>query len=146
MRSNGAPAIKASALPPNTISMSDRGGRTLVKCRACGAWRSLKRKMITHHRGPHVPGADAWPAEFRPPAPWCPGGGQKIVMDLTHEEWAASLAVASCDAERRRGTRPVKRPTEAAALAAIARSEAEARTAVKPAPARSRSRRLAAIT
>jgi hypothetical protein len=110
MRSNGAAAIKASSLPPNLISMSDRGGCTLVACPVCGVWRSLKRKMITPHRGPDVPGADAWPAEFRPPAPWCSGGGQKITMDLTHDEWAAKLADACREAGQRRGTRVMRRP------------------------------------
>ncbi|GAA2630935.1 hypothetical protein GCM10010411_81110 [Actinomadura fulvescens] len=115
MRSNGRPIILASKLPPNLLSLSDRGGCTLIGCPECGVWRSIKRSMITPHRGPNVPGADAWPAEFRPPAPWCPGSGQKVKVDLSFEEWRARLAEASRHAGQRRRTRVIPRPKPPAA-------------------------------
>lgn len=90
MRHNGQPVILASSLPPNLISLRGEGegrGRARVACPACGRWRSIKRGMVTAHRGPHVPGADAWPAELRPRPLRCLGSGQRIRVDLSFEEW-----------------------------------------------------------
>ncbi|TMR27355.1 hypothetical protein [Actinomadura geliboluensis] len=119
MYSNGRPVIRLSSLPPNLVSMSDRGGCTLVGCPDCGAWRSVKRSMITPHRGPDVPGADAWPNEFRPPAPWCPGSGQKVRVDLTFEEWRARLEEGCRQSGQRRRTRVMPRPKPPVARAVV---------------------------
>ncbi|WP_157432864.1 hypothetical protein [Actinomadura rifamycini] len=109
MRHNGQPVILASKLPPNLISLSERSC-ALVACPSCGAWKSIKRGMISAHRGPHVPGADAWPAEFRPSPPRCPGSGHRVRVDLTVDEHRERLAEACRDAGRRRGTKVMPRP------------------------------------
>ena len=111
MRHNGRPVIFASSLPPNLLSLSPRGGCALVACPDCGKWRSIKRGMITAHRGPYVPGAEAWPAEFRPSPPRCPGSGQRVRIDESYVEWRARLNAAVREAGRRRGTRVMSRPT-----------------------------------
>ncbi|GLZ14171.1 hypothetical protein Acsp04_44060 [Actinomadura sp. NBRC 104425] len=110
MRHNGRPVILASSLPPNLLSLSARGGCALVECPDCGKWRSMKRGMITAHRGPHVPGAEAWPAEFRPSPPRCPGSGQRVRVDESYAEWRARLDAAVREAGQRRGTRVIPRP------------------------------------
>lgn len=109
MRHNGQPVILASKLPPNRISLSERSC-ALVVCPGCGKWKSIKRGMVTAHRGPHVPGADAWPAEFRPSPPRCPGSGQRVRVDLSVGEWRGRLADGSREADRRRSTRVIPRP------------------------------------
>ncbi|GAA2156646.1 hypothetical protein GCM10009727_65600 [Actinomadura napierensis] len=118
MRHNGQPVILASSLPPNLISLSERSC-TLVACPECGRWKSIKRGMVTPHRGPHVPGADAWPAEFRPSPPRCPGSGQRIRIDLTFEEWRARLAAGCRQAGQRRRTRVMPRPKPPAMRAIV---------------------------
>ncbi|WP_157407865.1 hypothetical protein [Actinomadura atramentaria] len=110
MRHNGRPVILASRLTPNLLSLSDQGGCALVACPDCGCWRSVKRGMVTAHRGPDVPGADAWPAEFRPSPPRCPGSGQRVRIDVTFEQWRKELAEACFEAGKRRPTRVLPRP------------------------------------
>jgi hypothetical protein len=109
MRHNGRPVIIASKIVPNLVSMTEQG-HALVGCPDCGCWKSIKRGMITAHRGPEEPGADAWPAEFRPPRQRCPGSGQRIRLDLTYDQWRARLAEASRRAGQRRRTRVIPRP------------------------------------
>lgn len=118
MRHNGKPVILASKLPPSLISVSERSC-ALVVCSECGKWKSIKRGMVTAHRGPHVPGADAWPAEFRPSPPRCPGSGQRVRVDLSAEEWRQRLADASREAGRRRATRVIPRPKPPVARALV---------------------------
>ncbi|MGK5553979.1 hypothetical protein ACSNOI_20400 [Actinomadura kijaniata] len=110
MRHNGRPIILASKLPPNLLSLSDRGGCALVACPDCGAWKSVKRGMITAHRGPAIPGAEAWPAEFRPPSPRCPGSGQRVRIDESFDQWSARLRDAVRETSHRHPTRVLPRP------------------------------------
>ncbi|TMQ95974.1 hypothetical protein ETD83_21840 [Actinomadura soli] len=118
MRHNGQPVILASSLPPNLISLSERSC-ALVACPTCGAWKSIKRGMVTAHRGPHVPGADAWPAEFRPSPPRCPGSGQRVRVDLSVDQWRQRLADTCREAGRRRPTRVIPRPKPPVARAVV---------------------------
>ncbi|MEW2353047.1 hypothetical protein [Spirillospora sp. NPDC029432] len=109
MRHNGRPPILASSVAPNLLSMSEHGC-TLIACPSCGVWKSIKRGMVTAHRAPYEPGAEAWPAEFRPPRQRCAGSGQRVRLDLSVAEWEARLADASRQAGQRRRTRVIPRP------------------------------------
>lgn len=87
MRSNGRPALRASALSVEEILVHPRE-RVMVACRECGAWRTLKRSMVTPHR--EVSGRG-----------WCSGSGQKVLVDLAVGVWQARRTEAIRQAAQR---------------------------------------------
>ncbi|MGP3950978.1 hypothetical protein [Streptomyces sp. 7N604] len=107
MRHNGRPALKASEIRPNRITLYP-GEPITVVCGDCSTWRRLRRKMITPHRLKDR-GHGARKAR-------CPGSGQRITIDLTSEAWQTAFAAhleAAKDASKRRGTKVVRKPQPA---------------------------------
>jgi hypothetical protein len=86
---NGRPAIYASRLHPNLISLVPGEPPTVV-CVDCGRWCLLEHGMLRSHF---------------PDGAACRGGGQRIVFDLTAPQWRARLTEAERDAARRHGSR-----------------------------------------
>ncbi|MFJ6661598.1 hypothetical protein ACIQNG_35405 [Streptomyces sp. NPDC091377] len=112
MRHNGRPPVKASEMRPENLSLRENEPR-LVVCADCDTWRLLKRSMITPHRA-----SDATPDRetrryFGDKAAGgrrCPGSAQRIIIDITTEQWAEQLLTAESTAAGRRTTRPVRKP------------------------------------
>lgn len=89
MRHNERPAMPTSSFTPNMLSLY-AGEPPMVACPDCGRWRGLRRGMLAPHR--------ATDGVIR-----CPGGGQRIRIDLTPAEWQARLREAQRKTETRSG-------------------------------------------
>jgi hypothetical protein len=100
VRPSSRPALLASAIKPQNLNLRD-GERKLIVCPDCHTWRALRRNMIW----PHHPdlGQDGRPAR-------CPGSGQRIIMDITVEQWGEALAIGSQEAAARGGRRQFTKP------------------------------------
>ncbi|MGY1583844.1 hypothetical protein [Streptomyces sp. MN13] len=123
MRHNGRPVIKASTIRPEHLSLRE-GEPRMVVCPDCGTWRRLTRSMIHPHRdGVEQPRPEgrryrddataARPTNGRR----CPGSAQRIVIDITPEEWTERLLAAETTVVGRRTTRPIRKPRPQAAPA-----------------------------
>lgn len=107
---NGQPVILASTLSPEEIDMRD-GQPTMVACQVCGRMRLLKRSVVLWHNAPGC-------ASER-----CPGGGQRIRMDVSAAQIAERYRVAVIETAEIRPvyaayrTRPKAKPAVPAPVA-----------------------------
>jgi hypothetical protein len=143
MRHNGRVPIKASSLRPEHLNLRE-GEPRLVVCPDCETWHRLKRGMILPHR-------DGRPVERTEPRYFgdkpaggrrCNGSAQRIVIDITPEEWGEKLLAADSTATVRRSARQHHKPLPAPATqvhrmasmpgpsARLLAAQAEARNAV----------------
>lgn len=97
MHHNGQQVVLASTLPPNRIDLTP-GVRPSLACPTCGAWRLLRRGMITPHNTHGTMRR-------------CAGSGQRVTLDLTPAAWRARLAIGDRHAGMRHGTPVRLRPT-----------------------------------
>ncbi|MGH3341843.1 MAG: hypothetical protein ACRDPK_02980 [Carbonactinosporaceae bacterium] len=126
MRPKPGPPLLASELPADQLNLRP-GERRSVVCPACQRWRffhryrNRERNMIAAHRA--VPCTEDERIEFElrqrlgmlPPR--CPGSGQRIRLDITHQQWAEQLnrlqarrARSGQHATQRRPTRVQRKP------------------------------------
>ncbi|MFL4910895.1 hypothetical protein ACJ6WF_49360 [Streptomyces sp. MMS24-I2-30] len=117
MRHNGRAALNASAMRPEHLNLRENEP-TLVVCPDCATWRRLKRSMILPHR-------DGAPVEkterrYRGDKPSggrrCAGSAQRVVIDITAEEWGRRLLEADSTATGRRSARQHSKPLPAPAV------------------------------
>ncbi|MGW1988051.1 hypothetical protein ACWCPJ_37355 [Streptomyces collinus] len=116
MRHNGRAPLRASTMRPEHLNLRDNEPRLAV-CPDCQTWHRLKRSMILPHRAP-----DATPDETRryfgdKPAGGrrCAGSAQRVIIDITAEEWGQRLLAADSTATGRRATRQHSKPLPAPA-------------------------------
>lgn len=102
MRHNGQPRILASRIPPNQLFIRP-GYPTCVACTKCGTWRVLHRGVVKPHDRPGKTTRS------------CPGGGQRITVDITVGQWWTSLTEADRETASRRATQVVRKPIAAPA-------------------------------
>ncbi|GGS09322.1 MULTISPECIES: hypothetical protein [Streptomyces] len=116
MRHNGRAPLKASQMRPEHLNLRENEP-TLVVCPDCDTWHRLKRSMILPHRS----GAPVEKTERRyfgdKPAGGrrCPGSAQRVVIDITVEEWGRRLLEADSTATGRRSARQHSKPLPAPA-------------------------------
>lgn len=102
MHHNRRPPMKASALRPDQITLLE-GESPKAKCPDCRARRILKRGMVPKHYLSNEQG-DVTSVP-------CSGGGQRIELDLTPEQWGEAMFEASTDANQYRSKPVRKKPT-----------------------------------
>ncbi|MFJ3497827.1 hypothetical protein ACIPPJ_30140 [Streptomyces sp. NPDC086091] len=117
MRHNGRPALKASSLRPEHLSLR-QGETRMIVCPDCTTWHRLTRSMIHPHRDGVVPPkpesrryhdtSDTTPKPST--GRRCPGSAQRIEIDITPEQWTERLLTAESTASSRRTTNPVRKP------------------------------------
>lgn len=73
MKHNGRPPITATSLAPANINLYP-GEKPSAACPDCGRWRFIRRHML-------------WPHRTEDGKSRCPGSGQRIIIDLTPEQW-----------------------------------------------------------
>lgn len=112
MRHNGRPAIRASAMRPDHLSLRD-GEPRLAVCPDCDTWHRLTRSMIKPHRdsiGTPKTEERRYFGDKPTGGSRCPGSAQRIIIDLTPEEWGEKLLAAETTAASRRTARPSRKP------------------------------------
>lgn len=119
MRHNGRPAIQASTIHPHLITLHP-GERPTITCPDCDRWRVIRRGMIWPHRKT----ADSSKPRDRRQSPndrepRCPGSAQRVVIDLTADQWLAAFQEASRDAGARRPTAVRRKPRTVATPAVM---------------------------
>ena len=120
---NGQPVILASTLDPEEIDMRD-GQPTMVACQVCRRMRLLKRSIVLWH---NTPGS----ASER-----CPGGGQRIQMDVSAAQTAERFRVAVIETAEIRPvygtyrTRPKAKPATSAPVAYMNRNRSPRRAQI----------------
>lgn len=120
MRHNGRGPLLASQMRPEHLSLRENEP-VLVVCPDCNTWRRLKRSMILPHRdGVPVQRTERRYLGDKPSGGRrCNGSAQRIVIDITPEEWTERLLAAETTAAGRRTTRPVRKPRPQAAPAPV---------------------------
>ncbi|WP_318275670.1 hypothetical protein [Streptomyces pharetrae] len=111
MRHNGRAPLKASQMRPEHLSLRENEP-VLVVCPDCATWHRLKRSMILPHRD-GVPVQRTKRRYFgdKPSGGRrCDGSAQRVVIDITPEEWTERLLAAETTAAGRRTARPVRKP------------------------------------
>ncbi|MBB1258305.1 hypothetical protein [Streptomyces alkaliterrae] len=118
MRHNRRAPILASQMRPEHLSLRENEPR-LVVCPDCHTWRSLKRSMIKPHRDglPVETTQPRYPGDKPAGGRRCPGSAQRIIIDLTVEDWTERLLTAEFTTASRRTTRPARKPRPHAAPA-----------------------------
>lgn len=107
---NGQPVILASTLGPQEIDIRE-GEPTMVACQVCHRMRLLKRSILLWHDIPGGAGEH------------CPGGGQRIRMDVSAAQTAERYRVAVAETAEIRPvyaayrTRPNAKPAVPAPVA-----------------------------
>ncbi|MEV8311870.1 hypothetical protein AB0P36_32230 [Streptomyces flavidovirens] len=117
MRHSGRTPLKASTMRPEHLSLRD-GEPRLVVCPDCDTWHRLTRSMIRPHRdGTDVPesGERRYFGDKPTGGRRCPGSAQRIIIDLTPEEWGEKLLAADSTATGRRSARQHSKPRPASA-------------------------------
>ncbi|MFP8886810.1 hypothetical protein [Streptomyces mangrovi] len=100
-KSNGRPAIKASAVLPHRIAIHP-GQPVTILCSDCSTWRRVERKLIRPHR---LTDRGHGERDER-----CPGSNQLVDVDLTSEQWEERLREFDATAGFRRPTRVTRKP------------------------------------
>lgn len=120
MRHNGRAPIRASQMRPEHLSLRENEP-VLVVCPDCETWRRLKRSMILPHRdGTPVERTERRYYGDKPSGGRrCGGSAQRIVIDITPEEWTERLLAAETTAVGRRTARPIRKPRPQAAPAPV---------------------------
>ena len=99
MRNNGRPPLAASELPLHHLHLRDNGTHSLT-CPDCGQWQDLRKGQVADPRPTcgTTQGRimDGQPVRLITPhrprnGARCPGSGQRIVLDLTVQEWLTRL-------------------------------------------------------
>ncbi|MDO0929746.1 hypothetical protein QQY24_31985 [Streptomyces sp. TG1A-8] len=120
MRHNGRAPLLASQMRPEHLSLRENEP-ALVVCADCDTWHRIKRSMILPHR-------DGAPVEKTKRRYFgdkpsggrrCNGSAQRIIIDITPEEWTERLLAAETTAASRRTTRPIRKPRPQAAPAPV---------------------------
>ncbi|MQS00711.1 hypothetical protein [Streptomyces alkaliterrae] len=103
MRHNRRAPILASQMRPEHLSLRENEPR-LVVCPDCHTWRSLKRSMIKPHRDglPVETTQPRYPGDKPAGGRRCPGSAQRIIIDLTVEDWTERLLTAEFTTASRR--------------------------------------------
>lgn len=116
MRHNGRAPLKASAMRPEHLDLRENGP-TLVVCPDCTTWRRLKRSMILPHRDGDGTPVEKTERRYRGDKPSggrrCAGSAQRVVIDITAEEWSQRLLEADSTATGRRSARQHSKPLPA---------------------------------
>ncbi|MFI1586139.1 hypothetical protein [Embleya sp. NPDC020630] len=94
--------MRASHLPPNRLFLKP-GYPACVVCCKCDTWRVLHRGVVKPHDRPGTTTRR------------CPGGGQRITVDITVGQWWTSLTEADRETASRRATQVVRKPVAAPA-------------------------------
>ncbi|MER7112235.1 hypothetical protein [Streptomyces sp. NPDC000229] len=120
MRHNGRAPLKASQMRPEHLSLRENEP-ILVVCPDCDTWHRLKRSMILPHRdGVPVQRTERRYFGDKPSGGRrCDGSAQRIVIDITPEEWTERLLAAETTAAGRRTARPIRKPRPQAAPAPV---------------------------
>ncbi|AEY94206.1 hypothetical protein SHJG_p1075 (plasmid) [Streptomyces hygroscopicus subsp. jinggangensis 5008] len=120
MRHNGRTPLKASQMRPEHLSLRENEPRLAV-CPDCDTWHRIKRSMILPHRdGTPVEKTERRYFGDKPSGGRrCDGSAQRIVIDITPEEWAERLLEAETTAAGRRTARPIRKPRPQAAPAPV---------------------------
>ncbi|MFH9821379.1 hypothetical protein [Streptomyces sp. NPDC017230] len=117
MRHNGRDPIKASTMRPEHLNLRD-GEPPLAVCPDCDTWHRLTRSMIKPHRdGYGAPQASKRRYCGDKPAGGrrCPGSAQRIIIDITPDEWSEELLAADSTVSSRRSARQHHKPLPAPA-------------------------------
>lgn len=121
MQHNRQPRLFASEMRPDSITI-DADEPVTVSCPRCGRWSLIRKGMVEPHKTQRwTRRSDNERAQLRERRCW--GSGQRMVVDLTSEEWvvrrrawlaseAYTEALASADSRRsarvhRKGMAPV---------------------------------------
>ncbi|MFH9439512.1 hypothetical protein [Streptomyces rochei] len=117
MRHNGRDPIKASTMRPEHLNLRD-GEPLLAVCPDCDTWRSITRSMIKPHRASNdapTNGERRYYGDKPARNPRCPGSAQRILIDISAEEWEEKLRAAESTASSRRSARQHHKPIPAPA-------------------------------
>ncbi|MEU0054682.1 hypothetical protein [Streptomyces sp. NPDC006309] len=116
MRHNGRAPLKASAMRPEHLNLRENEP-VLVVCPDCATWHRLKRSMILPHRdGDPVEKTERRYLGDKPSGGRrCAGSAQRVVIDITAEEWGRRLLEADSTATGRRSARQHSKPMPAPA-------------------------------
>lgn len=121
MRHNGRAPLLASTMRPEHLSLRD-GEPRLAVCPDCSTWHRLTRSMIAPHRdGVPVQKADNRRYFGDKPAGGrrCGGSAQRIVIDITPEQWEERLLAAETTAVASRTVRAIRKPRPQVAPAPV---------------------------
>ncbi|MFI0192076.1 hypothetical protein ACH4PW_31590 [Streptomyces sp. NPDC017082] len=117
MRHNGRAPLKASQMRPQHLSLRDNEP-VLVVCPDCDTWHRLKRSMILPHRDGTTT-TEKTERRYLGDKPSggrrCAGSAQRVVIDITAEEWGRRLLEADSTATGRRSARQHSKPLPAPA-------------------------------
>ncbi|WP_381805497.1 hypothetical protein [Streptomyces niveus] len=120
MRHNGRTPIKASEMRPEHLNLREGEPRMAV-CADCSTWHRLTRSMIAAHRD-GVPVDKTGDRRYFGDKPAggrrCPGSAQRVVIDISVEQWGEKLLDAETTAASRRTSRPIRKPRPQTAPAA----------------------------
>jgi hypothetical protein len=94
VRHNGRPALLASTIRPDLLNLRP-GERPSMVCPACRRWQLLYRSMIAAHH----------PDD----GPRCSGSGQRLLRDLSPDQWLTQLYRWQHRQRRRRVADPDRR-------------------------------------
>ncbi|MFF9870168.1 hypothetical protein ACF1G0_33125 [Streptomyces sp. NPDC013953] len=120
MRHNGRAPILASQMGPEHLSLRENEP-ILVVCPDCDTWHRLKRSMILPHRdgAPYDKTERRYLGDKPSGGRRCNGSAQRIVIDITPEQWTERLLAAETTAAGRRTARPIRKPRPQVAPAPV---------------------------
>lgn len=112
MRHNGRAPLKASEMPPGQINLRENEP-IQVRCPDCKSRCFLERSMIKAHRDgqPVQKGTRRYLGDEPASGRRCHGSGQRIIIDITPEEWAERQLEADSDVASRRSSNPMRKPS-----------------------------------